>query len=73
MRKTVEERRPGLPIKEIMEITAVMDGKDVLEGCEVVLENSDGKEVEITVAPDGAILEKDSGDWSGASQSGPGS
>ncbi len=48
-------------IKEIMEITAVSDGKDALEGYEIVLETADKKEVEVTVAPDGKILE-DSGE-----------
>jgi hypothetical protein len=40
-----------------MVITAVVDGKDVLEGYEIVLETTDRKEVEVTVAPDGKILE----------------
>lgn len=48
-------------IKEIMEITAVSDGKDALEGYEIVFETADKKEVEITVTPDGKILE-DSGE-----------
>lgn len=59
--KAVETKYPGSTIQEIMEITAVSDGKDALEGYEVVLETADQKEVEITVAPDGGILE-DSGE-----------
>jgi len=55
-----ESEYPKSGIKEIMQITAVSDGKDVLEGYEIVLETSDGKHVEVTVAPDGKVLE-DSG------------
>jgi uncharacterized membrane protein YkoI len=59
--KAVEEKYPKSTLKEIMEITSVKDGKDELEGYEVVLETADKKEVEVTVAPDGGILE-DSGE-----------
>jgi hypothetical protein len=48
-------------MKEIMQITAVKAGKDELEGYEIVLKTRDKKEVEVTVAPDGTMLE-DSGD-----------
>ena len=33
------------------------DGKDELEGYEIILKTNEGKDVEITVAPDGKILE----------------
>jgi len=59
--KAVETKYPESTIQEIMEITAVNDGKDALEGYEVVLETADKEEVEVTVAPDGKILE-DSGE-----------
>ncbi len=59
--KAVEKKYLKSTIKEIMEITLVKDGKDALEGYEIVLETSDKKEVEVTVAPDGKILE-DSGE-----------
>lgn len=59
--KAVEAKYPKSTIKEIMQITAVNDGKDTLEGFEIVLETTDMKEVEVTVAPDGNILE-DSGE-----------
>ncbi|MGB2805298.1 MAG: PepSY-like domain-containing protein [Candidatus Zixiibacteriota bacterium] len=59
--KAVETKYPKATIQEIMEITAVNDGKEALEGYEVVLETADQKEVEVTVAPDGGILE-DSGE-----------
>jgi hypothetical protein len=42
-----------------MVITAVKDGKDALEGYEIVIETADKKEVEVTVAPDGEILEEE--------------
>ncbi|MGB2981000.1 MAG: PepSY-like domain-containing protein [Candidatus Zixiibacteriota bacterium] len=59
--KAVEMKYPESTIKEIMEITAVTEGKEALEGYEVVLETADKEEVEVTVAPDGETLE-DSGE-----------
>jgi len=47
-------------LKEVMAITAVQDGKDAPDGYEIVLETADKKVVEVTVAPDGKVLE-DSG------------
>jgi hypothetical protein len=44
-------------MKEIMRITAVTDGKEWLEGYEIVFDSPGSKEVEIMVAPDGKILE----------------
>ena len=58
--KAVEERYPKSKLKEIMQITAVTNGKDELEGYEIVLDTAAGREVEVTVAPDGKIVE-DSG------------
>lgn len=58
--KTFETKYPNSTINEIMEITAVIDGKDTLEGYEIVLENADKLEVEITVSPAGTILEDSS-------------
>jgi hypothetical protein len=60
-KKAVETKYPESAMKEIMEITAVTDGEDALEGYEIVLETADMKEVEVTVAPDGEIIE-DSGE-----------
>jgi hypothetical protein len=60
VKKTVEQKYPNATIKEVMEITAVKNGKDELEGYEVVLEIGDRKGIEITLAPDGKILEEDS-------------
>lgn len=53
----VEYDYSNLIINEIMEITAVIDGEDVLEGYEIVLETPDQKIMEVTLAPDGSILE----------------
>ncbi|MDH4270495.1 MAG: hypothetical protein OEW18_00815 [Candidatus Aminicenantes bacterium] len=60
VRQAAEKMYPNAVLKEIMMITAVVDGQDTLEGYEIVLQTADDKEVEITVAPDGTILE-DSG------------
>jgi uncharacterized membrane protein YkoI len=55
--EAVEKKYPKATMKEIMEITEVKDKKEMLEGYEIVLETADKKEVEVTVAPDGKILE----------------
>ena len=60
VRQAAEKAYPDALLKEIMMITAVADGQDALEGYEIVLQTADDKEVEITVAPDGTLLE-DSG------------
>jgi len=54
---TVEKTYPGAGLKEIMMIMDVADGREALEGYEIVLDTADNKEVEITVAPDGSVLE----------------
>jgi hypothetical protein len=59
VRTAVKARHPGKNILQAMQITVVSDGQETLEGYELVLETSP-KEVEVTVAPDGTILE-DSG------------
>lgn len=59
--KAVGEKYPEATLQEIMEITAVTEGVDALEGYEVVLITVDSVEVEVMVAPDGEILE-DSGE-----------
>jgi len=61
VKDAVEKKYPKYIPEEIMMITAIIDGKDVLEGYEIVLLTSDNKKVEVTVAPDGKILE-DSGE-----------
>jgi uncharacterized membrane protein YkoI len=56
----VEKKYPKAKMTEIMEIMEVKGKEDVLEGYEIVLQTADNKEVEVTIAPDGKILE-DSG------------
>lgn len=58
VKKVVEEKYPESTHIEIMEIRAVKEGEDVLEGYEIVLETADKKEVEVTVSPDGEVLEE---------------
>lgn len=55
----VETEYPGSTYREIMAITAVVEGAEALEGYEIVFEAADGAVIEVTVAPDGAILERD--------------
>ena len=57
-RKAVERRYRAAAIREVMAITAVKDGKETPEGYEVTLETAGKKTAEITVAPDGKILEQ---------------
>lgn len=59
--KSVEVKYPEATITEIMEISTVIEGKDALEEYEIVLETVKKTEIELTVAPDGTILE-DSGE-----------
>jgi uncharacterized membrane protein YkoI len=57
----VDRKYPKSRIKEAMEGFEVKDGKDVLDSYEVVVETAEKREVELTIAPDGRILE-DSGE-----------
>jgi hypothetical protein len=56
--KAVDKMYPKARMQEIMQITAVKNGKDVPEGYEIVLKTRNKKEVEVMVAPDGKILEE---------------
>lgn len=58
VKQVVRQKYPKAPVKEVMQITAVKNGKDELEGYEIVLETAAKKHVEITLAPDGKILEE---------------
>lgn len=60
VRLSIEKKHPKASMKEIMQITAVIEGRDELEGYEIVLKTEAKKEIEVTIAPDGTILE-DSG------------
>lgn len=53
----VEKKYPKARMKEVMEITEIKDGKESHGGFEIVLETADKKDVEVTVAKDGKILE----------------
>lgn len=57
VKRTIETKYPKSTPKEVMEITAVKNGKDEVEGYEVVLKTANRKAIEVTVAPDGRILE----------------
>jgi hypothetical protein len=59
--KTLEKRYPKAKLLELMEITEVKGKQEILEGYEIVLTTAAGKETEITIAPDGKVLE-DSGE-----------
>ena len=57
----VQKKYPRSTIKEVMEITEIKDRKEVHGGFEIVLQTAKKKDVEVTVAKDGKILE-DSGE-----------
>jgi hypothetical protein len=57
VKAAVEKAYPKATLREVMAITAVKEGKDALEGYEVVLQTGDERPVEVTFAPDGRILE----------------
>jgi hypothetical protein len=55
--QTVNRTFPNAVLKEIMAVTDVKNGAEQLEGYEVVVERARKKDVEMTIAPDGRILE----------------
>ena len=55
--EAVEKKYPKAKMKEVMEITEIKDKKEVHGGFEIVLETADKKEVEVTIAKDGKVLE----------------
>jgi hypothetical protein len=55
--QTVERHFPKASMKEIMAVTEVTGGHERLEGYEIVVERTHKKDVEMTIAPDGKILE----------------
>ena len=67
---TVKKDYAGSTWKEIMQITAVKEGKDIIVGYEIVLVTADKKELEVTVAPDGKIVEDSKGESSEDGSSG---
>ncbi len=62
VRKSVNKKYPSAELKEIMETIAVIEGKDKLEGYEIVLKSPDKGQFEVTITPDGYVIEEDSGD-----------
>ncbi len=57
-KKTVQKKYPKATLKEVMQVTAVFEGKDLLVGYEIVLSTTDKKSVEITVGSDGKVIEE---------------
>jgi uncharacterized membrane protein YkoI len=55
--EAVAKRYPGAKMKEVMEITDIKAGKEVHGGFEITLQTADNRNVEVTVARDGKILE----------------
>ena len=53
----VGRKYPKATVKQAMAITAVTDGKEALEGYELLVVTASKRQIEITVAPDGRILE----------------
>ena len=60
VRDAAANRYPQAVIQSAMAVTAVANGKETLEGYELSLKTSGRKAIEMTVAPDGKIIE-DSG------------
>ena len=61
MTQAVEKKYPKSRIKEVMKITEIKDKKETPGGFEITLDTTDKKEVEVTVSPEGKIVE-DSGE-----------
>jgi hypothetical protein len=59
VKAAVERESPGSTLREMMAITAVTEGGETLEGYEIVFRAADGRIIEVTVAPDGVIAERD--------------
>ena len=55
--QTVARQFPHANMKEIMAVTEVTGGDERLQGYEIVVQRAHKKDVEMTVAPDGKILE----------------
>jgi len=55
--QTVSRQFPKAAMKEIMAVTAVINGREQLEGYEIGGQRRVTKDVERTIAPDGEVLE----------------
>ncbi|MFL5331348.1 MAG: PepSY-like domain-containing protein [Gemmataceae bacterium] len=54
---SLEKKYPKAKMKEVMEITEVRGKREIHGGFEIVIDTADKKEVELTIAKDGKILE----------------
>src|SRR5262249_52409809 len=61
VRKALDKKYPKAVLKDVMEMTDVKGKVETLHGYEITLRTAENQEVEVTIAPDGKILE-DSGD-----------
>ena len=57
VKMTVDKKYPKASLQEVSQTVLVKDGRDQVEGYEILLRTNDKKDVEITVATDGKILE----------------
>ena len=55
--QAVNRKFPGAVLKEVMAVTDVQNAVEHLHGYEIVVARAHKKDVEMTVAPDGRILE----------------
>jgi hypothetical protein len=55
--QAVDKQFPKAVLKEIMAVTEVKNGAEQLEGYEIVVQRGHKNDVELTIAPDGKILE----------------
>jgi uncharacterized membrane protein YkoI len=61
VKKALNKKYPKVTIKQVMEMTEVKEKKENLTGYEITLDTTDKKDIEVTIAPDGKIME-DSGE-----------
>ncbi len=55
--QTVNKKFPHAVLKEVMAVTDVKDGAEQLQAYEIVVRRSRKKDIEMTIAPDGKVLE----------------
>ena len=59
VKKTLDAKYPKANLKEVMQVMAVKDGKDEVDGYEIVLTTADNRSGEVTIAPDGKLVEEE--------------
>ena len=57
IKKVIEDEYPDAELVKVMETSTVHDGNDVVEEYELVLRLADQQKIEITLAPNGELLE----------------